>query len=160
MTIHIDALSNQVIGAAMRVHSRLGPGVLESSYEECLKYELRKRGFAVESQIGLPLVYDEVRLELGYRLDLLVENEIVIEIKAQKSLLPVHEAQLLSHLRLSGKRVGLLINFHVKRLKDGIKRIVDDFPKRRICDQSKRLIGHRVSAVLSVALRPSAVKRP
>lgn len=82
MTIHIDALSNQVIGAAMRVHSKLGPGVLESSYEECLKYELRKRGFAVESQIGLPLVYDEVRLELGYRLDLLVENEIVIEIKA------------------------------------------------------------------------------
>ena len=127
--MHIDTLTHQVIGAAMRVHSKLGPGVLESSYEECLKYELRKRGFAVQSQIGLPLVYDEVRLELGYRLDLLVENEIVVEIKALKSLLPVHEAQLLSHLRLSGKRVGLLINFHVKRLKDGIKRIVDDFPK-------------------------------
>ena len=112
----------------MRVHSRLGPGVLESSYEACLKYELQKQGLSVESQIGLPLIYDDVRLELGYRLDLLVENEIVVEIKAQEATLPVHEVQLLSHLRLSGKRVGLLINFHARRLKEGIKRIVDDFP--------------------------------
>lgn len=126
--MHVDALTHRIIGAAIRVHSRLGPGVLESSYEACLKYELQKQGLGVASQIGLPLVYDEVRLELGYRLDLLVENEIVVEIKAQEATLPVHEVQLLSHLRLSGKRVGLLINFHVRRLKDGIKRIVDDFP--------------------------------
>jgi len=112
----------------MRVHSRLGPGVLESSYEACLKYELQKQGLCVASQIGLPLVYEDVHLELGYRLDLLVENEIIVEIKAQEATLPVHEVQLLSHLRLSGKRVGLLINFHARRLKDGIKRIVDDFP--------------------------------
>ncbi len=122
--MHINSLTHQVIGAAMRVHSKLGPGVLESSYEACLKYELLRRGFGVESQIGLPLIYDGVRLELGYRLDLLVENEIVVEIKARESILPVHESQLLSHLRLSGKRVGLLINFHVRHLKDGIKRIV------------------------------------
>jgi GxxExxY protein len=126
--MHINSLTQQVIGAAMRVHSKLGPGVLESSYEACLKYELQRRGLGVESQIGLPLIYDEVRLELGYRLDLLVENEIIVEIKARESILPVHESQLLSHLRLSGKRVGLLINFHVRHLKDGIKRMVDDFP--------------------------------
>lgn len=126
--MHIDALTHRIIGAAMRVHSRLGPGVLESSYEACLKYELQNQGLNVESQVGLPLVYDKVRLELGYRLDLLVENEIIIEIKAREGILPVHEVQLLSYLRLSGKRVGLLINFHVRRLKDGIKRIVDDFP--------------------------------
>lgn len=112
----------------MRVHSRLGPGVLESSYEACLKYELEKQGLIVTSQVALPLVYDEVNLELGYRIDLLVESEVIVEIKAQASTLPIHEAQLISHLRLSGKKVGLLINFHTKRLKDGIKRIVDDFP--------------------------------
>lgn len=91
-------------------------------------YELQRRGLGVASQLALPLVYDDVRLELGYRLDLLVENEVIVEIKARESILPVHESQLLSHLRLSGKRVGLLINFHVRHLKDGIKRIMDDFP--------------------------------
>jgi GxxExxY protein len=126
--MHINSLTQQVIGAAMRVHSKLGPGVLESSYEACLKYELQRRGLSVISQLGLPLIYDEIHLELGYRLDLLVENEVIVEIKARESILPVHESQLLSHLRLSGKRVGLLINFHVRHLKDGIKRIVDDFP--------------------------------
>lgn len=126
--MHINYLTQQVIGAAMRVHSKLGPGVLESSYEACLKYELQRRGLGVASQLALPLVYDDVRLELGYRLDLLVENEVIVEIKARESILPVHESQLLSHLRLSGKRVGLLINFHVRHLKDGIKRIMDDFP--------------------------------
>jgi GxxExxY protein len=148
-------LTHQIIGAALRVHSRLGPGVLESSYEACLKYELEKRGLRVEAQIGLPLVYDEVHLELGYRLDLMVENEVIVEIKAQEATLPVHESQLLSHLRLSNRKVGLLINFHVRRLKDGIKRMVD-FPEG----------GYEVSeecqpsAGLAVARRPSAVKRP
>ena len=154
--MHIDRLTHQVIGAAMRVHSRLGPGVLESSYEACLKYELQKQGLGVVSQVGLPLVYDDVRLELGYRLDLLVENEIIVEIKAQESTLPVHEVQLLSHLRLSGKRVGLLINFHVRRLKDGIKRIVDDFPEGGYEVPEE----YQSSANLAVARRPSAVKRP
>jgi GxxExxY protein len=126
--MHINSLTRQVIGAAMRVHSKLGPGVLESSYEACLKYELQRRGLGVISQLGRPLIHDDIHLELGYRLDLLVENEIIVEIKARESILPVHKSQLLSHLRLSGKRVGLLINFHVRHLKDGIKRIVDDFP--------------------------------
>lgn len=126
--MHINSLTNQIIKAAMRVHSRLGPGMLESSYEACLIYELRKLGLRVESQVGVPLVYEEVRLELGYRIDLLVENEVVIEIKAQAAVLPVHESQLLSHLRFSGKRVGLLINFHVRHLREGIKRIINDYP--------------------------------
>lgn len=154
--MHIDKLTHQIIGAAMRVHSRLGPGVLESSYEACLKYELERRGLRVASQIGLPLVYDEVHLELGYRLDLLVENEVIIEIKAQESTLPVHESQLLSHLRLSKRKVGLLINFHVKRLKDGIKRMVDDFPEGGYEVPEE----YQSSVNLAVARRPSAVKRP
>jgi GxxExxY protein len=126
--MHIDELTHTIIGAAMRVHSRIGPGVLESSYEACLKYELQKLGLRVDNQIGLPLVYEDVRLELGYRIDLLVEGSVIVEIKAADAILPVHEAQLLSHLRLSGRRVGLQINFHVRQLKNGIKRMVDDFP--------------------------------
>lgn len=126
--MHIDELTHTIIGAAMRVHSRIGPGILESSYEACLKYELQKLGLRVDNQVGLPLVYEDVRLELGYRIDLLVEGSVIVEIKAADAILPVHEAQLLSHLRLSGRRVGLLINFHVRHLKNGIKRMVDDFP--------------------------------
>ncbi len=109
----------------MRVHSLLGPGLLESAYDACLTHELRKRGFRVETQVGLPVVYDGEKLELGYRIDLLVENLVVVEVKCVEAIHPVHEAQLLSYLRLSGKNVGLLINFHVARLKDGIKRMVD-----------------------------------
>jgi GxxExxY protein len=114
-----------VVNAAMRVHSVLGPGLLESAYQVCLEQELRKRGLIVEPQLGLPVVYEGEKLDLGYRIDLLVENLVIVEIKCVEAIHPVHEAQLLSYLRLSGKNVGLLINFYVARLKDGIKRMVD-----------------------------------
>ena len=103
----------------------LGPGLLESAYQACLAQELRARGLRVASQVGLPVVYEGERLELGYRIDLLVENLVVVEIKCAEAIHPVHQAQLLSHMRLSGKQVGLLINFYVAHLKDGIKRMVD-----------------------------------
>jgi GxxExxY protein len=127
--MHIDEVTGRVVSAAIRVHSRIGPGLLESSYEACLRYELTKCGLRVASQVPVPLIYDEVKLDIGYRIDLLVENEVVIEIKALESIMPVHEAQLLSHMRLSGRRVGFLMNFHVKMMRDGIKRMVDQFPE-------------------------------
>ena len=117
--------SGQVVDAAMKVHSALGPGLLESAYEACLAYELRERGLSVLTQLPLPVRYKGVRLDVGYRIDLLVESAVVVELKTVARLLPVHEAQLLSHLRLSGHRVGLLINFHVPRLKYGIRRMLN-----------------------------------
>jgi GxxExxY protein len=121
----VNQVSGIVVNAAMRVHSMLGPGLLESAYQVCLEQELRKRGLIVEAQLGLPVVYEGEKLDLGYRIDLLVENLVIVEIKCVEAIHPVHEAQLLSYLRLSGKNVGLLINFYVPRLKDGIKRMVD-----------------------------------
>jgi GxxExxY protein len=123
----LNAISGQIVDAAMRVHTVLGPGLLEGAYEVCLAHELRKRGLRVETQVPLPVSYDGVRVDLGYRLDLLVENEVVVELKAIETVLPVHKAQLLSYLRLGGKRLGLLINFHVGRLRDGITRLVNGF---------------------------------
>jgi GxxExxY protein len=122
---HVNQVSAAVINSAMRVHSILGPGLLESAYGACLAHELRTRGFRVETQVGLPVIYDGVKLDLGYRIDLLVDGLVIVEIKCVEAIHPVHEAQLISYLRLSGKNVGLLINFHVARLKDGIKRMVD-----------------------------------
>ncbi len=126
--MHIDEVTGIIVSAAMEVHSRLGPGLLESSYEACLRYELIKRGLNVACQVPIPLIYDGIRLEVGYRMDLLVENEVVIEIKVVEVVLPVHEAQLLSHMRLSGRKEGFLLNFHVKSMKNGIKRMVNRFP--------------------------------
>jgi GxxExxY protein len=120
-----NQVSGIVVNAAMRVHSVLGPGLLESAYQVCLEQELLKRGLSVEAQLGLPVVYEGEKLDWGYRIDLLVENLVIVEIKCVEAIHPVHEAQLLSYLRLSGKNVGLLINFYVPRLKDGIKRMVD-----------------------------------
>ncbi|MCS6885431.1 MAG: GxxExxY protein [Blastocatellia bacterium] len=120
----LNGLTEQIIGAAIEVHRALGPGLLESAYEACLCYELQKRGLHAESQKPLPLVYKEVHLEVGYRVDLLVEGAVIVEVKAAEQLHPIHEAQILSYLKLSGCRVGLLINFNVERLKQGIKRIV------------------------------------
>ncbi len=117
-------LTEKIIGAAMEVHRALGPGLLESACEACLVYELAQRGLKVEQQKPIPLVYKSVRLDCGYRLDLLVENTIIIEIKAVEELHPIHEAQLISYLKLSGFRVGLLINFNVRLLKDGIRRFI------------------------------------
>ena len=121
----INIRSGQVIDAAMRVHSALGPGLLESAYQACLAHELRKRGFEVRVQVPVRVVYDGVQLAVGYRIDLLVDGVVLVELKAVTKLLPIHEAQLLSYLRLSMHRLGLLINFHSVHLKDGIKRMVN-----------------------------------
>lgn len=120
----INQDSGQVVDAAMKVHSLLGPGLLEGAYEKCLVYELQQRGLRIENQVTLPVVYDNVRIDCGYRLDLLVEDVVIVEVKAVAALAPVHEAQLLTYLKLSGRKVGLLINFNVPYLKDGIKRRV------------------------------------
>lgn len=122
----VNAISGQVVDAAMRVHSKLGPGLLESAYQACLTYELCKRGLNVRTQVRLPIVYDGVRIGVGYRLDLLVEEVVIVETKALASILPVHEAQVLSYLKLSGCQVGLVINFHELHLKDGIRRLVNN----------------------------------
>ena len=119
-----NQISGAVVGAAMKVHSALGPGLLESAYAVCLTHELVKRGLRVSCEVPLPVVYDGVRLEAGYRLDMLVEDIVIVELKAVESLAPIHQAQLLSYLKLSGKPIGLLINFHTLHLKDGIKRFV------------------------------------
>ena len=121
----INEISAQVIDAAMKVHTALGPGLLESAYEACLLHELRKRGLKVLSQVGLPVVYDEITIDVGYRFDLLVEDCVMVELKAIDKLAPIHAAQLLTYLKLSGIKVGLLINFNVLHLKDGLKRMVN-----------------------------------
>jgi GxxExxY protein len=120
---HVNQVSGRIVTGAMKVHSRLGPGLLESAYEACLAHELRKEGLQVARQVELPVVYDGERIDLGYRIDLLVED--LIELKCVECINPVHQAQLLSYIRLSGKHVGLLINFHVAHLRNGIKRMVD-----------------------------------
>ena len=119
-------VSGAVVDAAMRVHSVLGPGLLESAYAACLTHELRQRGLKVLCEVPLPVVYDGIKLDAGYRLDMLVEDAVIVELKAVEALAPIHQAQLLSYLKLSGKHVGLLINFHVVHLRDGIKRMVND----------------------------------
>ena len=123
--MEINEITGQIIDSAMKVHTVLGPGLLESAYEACLAHELRKRGFKVDVQCGLPIDYDGVLLDVGYRIDLLVEDAVIVEIKAVNEVHPIHHAQLLSYLKLSRKKVGLLINFNVVRLKDGIKRMVN-----------------------------------
>lgn len=120
-----NTTSGVVVDSAIKVHSALGPGLLESAYHACLAHELRQRGVRVLTQVDLPVVYDGKRIDVGYRIDMLVEDSVVVELKTVKKLLRVHEAQLLSYLRLGGYRVGLLINFHVDRLKDGIRRMAN-----------------------------------
>lgn len=120
----LNELSNKIIGLAIRVHAALGPGLLESSYKECLYYEILKAGFFAEKEKSLPLVYEAVKLDAGYRIDILVENKLIIEIKAVDTLAQVHTAQVLTYLKLSRSRLGLLINFNVTLLKDGIKRLI------------------------------------
>ena len=120
-----NELSHLVVGCAMRVHSALGPGLLESAYEACLQYELIKSGLRVEEQKPLPLVYESVKLECGYRVDLLVEGKLIIEVKAVEALAEIHFAQVLTYLRLSNLRLALLLNFNVVHMKDGIRRVVN-----------------------------------
>lgn len=121
-----DPISHTVIGAAIEVHRCLGPGLLESAYEACLCYELRLREIAFIQQARLPLVYKELKLDEGYRIDILIPEQLVIEIKAVDAIAPVHQAQLLTYMRLTGIRAGLILNFFVPVLKDGIKRMVLD----------------------------------
>jgi GxxExxY protein len=121
----VNRITGQIVDAGMRVHTRLGPGLLESTYQACLQYELGKRGLAVSAQVALPVVYDRVTIDLGYRLDLVVDELVIVELKAVEAIHPTHKAQLLSYLRLSGKRVGLLLNFNVVHFKDGIFRVVN-----------------------------------
>jgi GxxExxY protein len=122
-----NELTYAIIGAAMKVHQILGPGLLESAYEVCLAYELEKLGFQMERQKPVPVVYEDVKLDCGFRADLLVEGRVLVELKAKEKLHPIDAAQTLSHLRLLKLPVGLLINFHVTDLKEGIKRIVNNY---------------------------------
>lgn len=123
--MHENDITHKILGCAFKVHSELGPGLLESAYEECLFFELLQSGLQVEKQKALPLIYYDVKLEAGYRVDLLVENKIVIEVKAVDAFNDVHLAQVLTYLKLSKCKLGLLINFNVKSLTSGIKRIAN-----------------------------------
>ena len=120
-----NEITEKIIGCAIKVHRTLGPGLLESTYEVCLVHELSKLGMKAIAQVTLPVVYDGIKLDAGYRIDILVENEVIVELKTVERILPVHEAQLLSYLKLSNKKLGLLINFNVARLTDGVRRLVN-----------------------------------
>ena len=124
----LNKITETIIGVAINIHRALGTGLLESAYEACMVYDLIQVGMKVEQQKPLPVVYRGVKLECGYRLDLMIENEVVVEIKSIDKLLPIHKAQLMSYLKLADCKVGLLINFNVEILKDGIQRVVNNFP--------------------------------
>ena len=122
----INARTAQIVDAAIKVHTIIGPGMLESVYQTCMAYELAKRGLDVRTQVLIPLIYESVRMDAGFRADIVVENTIVVELKAVETLTRIHDAQLISHLKLGGFKVGLLMNFHEVRLKDGILRRVNN----------------------------------
>ena len=120
-----QSVSHAIISAAMRVHTELGPGLLESTYTACLQHELKIDGYGSRSQVALPVLYRGAKLEIGYRIDLLVEDLVIVEVKSVESVAPVHHSQIISYVKLSGKSVGLLINFNVVHLRDGLKRFVN-----------------------------------
>jgi len=122
--MELNDLTYKIIGCVYKVHAELGPGLLESSYEACLEYELLKAGLTVERQKALPIIYDELKLEAGYRIDLLVNTLVILELKAVDEIAPIHTAQLMTYLKLSGLKLGLLLNFNVKQMKQGIRRII------------------------------------
>lgn len=124
--MHENEISKEILNSAFKVHTALGPGLLESSYKECLFYELNKSGLYVEKEKPLPLIYEDVKLEIGYRIDLFVESKVIVELKSVESLNDVHLAQILTYLKLSDCKLGLLMNFNVKSLKFGIKRVVNE----------------------------------
>jgi GxxExxY protein len=119
-----DQISKIILDCAFKVHTKLGPGLLENAYRTCLAYELRKAGLTVEEEKALPLIYEEIKLECGYRIDLLVNSKVIIELKTVEAFTDVHQAQTLTYMKLSGCHLGLLINFYIKSLKDGIKRFI------------------------------------
>ena len=135
----LNQITDKIIGAAIKVHRALGPGLLESAYEACLVFELVEQGLKVERQKALPVVYRDVKLDCGYRMDIVVEQTVVVELKVVDCLIPIHKAQLLSYLRLADCKVGLLINFNVKVLKEGIIRLVNGFPDSPRSERSPRL---------------------
>ena len=120
----LNDLTHKIIGCAIEVHKLLGPGLLESAYEECLGYELSLNGLSFERQVPVPVVYKEIKLNTGYRIDILVENEIIVELKAIEVLTPVHEAQILTHLKFANKKIGLLMNFNTLKLTDQLRRFI------------------------------------
>lgn len=122
--MQFDPLSHQIIGCAIEVHRHLGPGLLESAYQHCLAYELRQAGLDVQVEIPLPVEYKSVQIDCAYRVDLIVNNSVILELKAAERLLPIHEAQLLTYMKLTNIGIGLLINFNVTRLKEGMRRFV------------------------------------
>ena len=122
--MELDQLTHEILNSDFKIHTKLGPGLLESAYRTCLVYELRKKGFFVEEEKSLPLIYDEIKLEYGYRIDILVEKKIVIELKTVEAIKDVHVSQVLTYLKLSENHTGLLINFYTKSLKEGIKRVI------------------------------------
>lgn len=122
----IEEIGKKIIGAAIKVHCALGPGLLESAYQKCLDYELRKTRLKVECEISLPIKYEDVKIDAGYRIDMLVEDCIIIENKTAEKLLPIHEAQLLTYLKMKNCKLGFLLNWHVVLMKDGIKRMVNN----------------------------------
>lgn len=134
----LNSLTEGIIGAAIKVHRQLGPGLLESTYEACLQFELRRQGFSVEKQKPQPVAYDGLLIDCGYRLDLLVEDEVIVELKAVARVTRLDESQLLTYLKLSNRVVGLLINFNVVTLVDGVKRFVNGFPEEGISLRSSR----------------------
>ena len=129
-TDELDRIAAMVVDAAYKVHSQLGPGLLESTYEACLEHELKKRGLTVARQVPQPVHYDDIVIDTGYRLDLIVNDAIIIELKAVENLLPIHQAQLLTYLKLSGRTLGFLINFNVPLIKNGIRRLVRNHPTK------------------------------
>ncbi len=123
----VDEIASVIVDCAFKVHSKLGPGLLESAYEACLEHELKKRGLKVDRQLPQPVYYDDIHIDVGYRIDLLVNDSIIIELKAVEQLAPIHTAQLLTYLKLSGKSLGFLINFNTPLIKQGTKRIANNF---------------------------------
>jgi GxxExxY protein len=123
--VELNQITGSIVDVAMKVHTALGPGLLESVYEKCLKHELTKRGFHVQSQLWLPVIYDGIEIEGGYKIDLLLEEQVIVELKVVEQIIEVHKAQLLSYLKLADKRIGLLINFNVVHLRDGIRRMAN-----------------------------------
>ncbi len=130
--LSINEITELVIGCAISVHTALGPGLLESAYQECLYYELTSQGLKVEKEKPLPLIYKDVKMECGYRVDLLVEDKVIVELKAVEALTDVHIAQVLTYLKLSNNKIGLLINFNSYRIKDGLKRLINKYYKPQV----------------------------
>lgn len=124
--MEIEDIASKIIASSMKVHTALGPGLLESAYQKCMEYELRKEGLNVECEVSFPVIYEKVKIDAGYRIDMIVDGSVIIENKTVEKLLPIHEAQLLTYLKMKNCKIGFLLNWNVPRMKDGIKRMVNN----------------------------------